>query len=62
MDQVNKSAPQKICSVHLHVSVFRANKNSKSIDHGEEPVAYIIAVIAKKVVIVINMIRVRIQL
>ena len=29
MDQVNKSALKKICSVHLHVSVFRANKNSK---------------------------------
>ena len=29
MDQVNKSVPKKICSVHLHVSVFRANKNSK---------------------------------
>ena len=29
MDQVNKSALKKICSVHLHVSVFRGNKNSK---------------------------------
>ena len=29
VDQVNKSAPKKICSIHLHVSVFRANKNSK---------------------------------